>query len=341
MKVNPKNGTPVPSKGSHHNYRKLFEKTFKELTAKHNTWQVWQDFVTMYAISISNAVDKREEVYQKREDEYMAIVKRYSKSDLELLPKLLGYTTMALDTNPAQDFLGQLYMDLDFGRGWQGQFFTPWHVAEMMAQMQIDENAVEKVAENGYFSVADPCCGAGVMLLAFAQVCKENYGLNYQRSVLFVGQDIDPIVAKMAYIQMSLLGLPGYIAIGDSLAKPVLGNNLLPDYEADKLWFTPMFFSTSWCFRRMACGDEDIEYHPARNRGKVEMEAVLFEDAAKYPEPKAQSTIRTTEKDISLAKQELSKLEQQKSSFRKIIKQGKEKLQDEITKNKSKGSKKP
>ena len=338
MKVNPKTGTPVATKGVHHNYRKEFEKTFKQLTVKHNSWQVWQDFVTMAAISISNAIDKREEVYQKREDEYLGIVKKYSKDDLNLFPKILGYTTMALEVNPNQDFLGQLYMDLDFGRGWQGQFFTPWHVAKMMAKIQVGDDIYEKISEGGYISVADPCCGAGVMLLAFAKVCEEDYGVNYQQSVLFVGQDIDPIVAKMCYIQMSLLGLPGYVAIGDSLANPVIGSDLLPNYEADKLWFTPLYFLNNWwMFRRMANGDESIQYHPSRKNGKTILESYMFEDAVTNPEPKAVQKFSTSEKDISLAKQELSKLEQQKRAVRKFFKNGKEKLKDEI---KSKDGKK-
>lgn len=337
MKANIKDGKKIPAKG---NYRKLFECTFKELTYKHNAWQVWQDFVFTSALSISNAVDKREEIWQKREDEYLSIVKKYSKSELELLPKLLGYTTMALDTNPNQDFLGQLYMDLDFGRDWQGQFFTPWNIAEMMARMQIDNNIIEKIIDGGYFSVADPCCGAGVMLLAFAQAVKFDYAINYQESVLFVAQDIDPVVAKMAYIQMSLLGLPGYVAIGDSLAKPIVGTSLIPDYDADKLWFTPMFYSMHWCFRRLICSDKTISYHPARGNGKSRLEADSFKNAVINPQPKANKILKTSEKEISLAKKELSKLEQQKSSFKKIIKLGKEKLRGEISKNKSESNKK-
>ena len=339
MKSNVKDGTPIKTKGEHHNYRKEFEKAFKELAQTHNSWQIWQDFVTLSALSISNAVDKRKEVWQKREDEYMNIVKRYSKKELDLFPQLLGYTTMALDVNPCQDFLGQLYMDLDFGRGWRGQFFTPWSVAEMMAMMQIDENAVLEVSDDGYFSVADPCCGAGVMLLAFAHVCKENYGLNYQHSVLFVGQDIDPIVAKMCYIQMSLLGLPGYVVVGDSLSKPVLGSELNPIHNAEDIWYTPMFYSTVWCFRRMINGDVSIgQCYTSRKNSKTSTEAFLFEDAVENPKPKKINRISSSKEDISLAKQELSKLEQQKASLRRAFKRGKEKLQDEI-KNKSENNK--
>ena len=35
-----------------------FVKLFRELTYRWTPWEVWQDFVTMYACAISNAVDK-------------------------------------------------------------------------------------------------------------------------------------------------------------------------------------------------------------------------------------------------------------------------------------------
>jgi hypothetical protein len=208
----------------------------------------------------------------------------------------------------------------------------------MMAKIQIEDDISEKIADGGYLSIADPSCGAGVMLLAFAQVCKEEYNINYQQSVLFVGQDIDPIVAKMCYIQMSLLGLPGYVAVGDSLAKPVLGTDLIPKYDADKLWFTPLYFTnTWWLFRRMANGDDKVKYKPSRHNGKVETEALIFEDAIVNSKPKDIKTIKTSRNDISLAEKELSKLEQQKRVVKRFFKNGKERLKSEI---KSKNSKK-
>lgn len=57
------------------------------------------------------------------------------------------------------------------------------------------------------------------MLIAFANVARE-HKLNYQRDVLFVAQDIDQTAALMCYIQLSLLGCPAVVIVGDSLAKP-------------------------------------------------------------------------------------------------------------------------
>ena len=89
------------------------------------------------------------------------------------------------------------------------------------------------------------------MLIAAANVLKAQ-GINYHNHVLFVGQDVDPVVAKMAYIQLSLLGCPGYIAIGNSLTTPMTGHPLFPeDREGLEYWITPFFRSNVWEYRKL------------------------------------------------------------------------------------------
>ena len=229
---------------------KQFVDHFKQLCQRHNAWQVWQDFIEMSACSIANAVDKRPDIWKQREDGYLEIVKRYSKEELELICDMFSMTVLALEENPAQDFLGKYYMQLDFGSNWHGQFFTPWHIAELMARLDIDD--VEKqLKTEDYISVCDTCCGAGCMLLAFAIVCKEDAEVNYQQSVIFVGQDIDPVVAKMCYVQISLLGCPGYVVVGNSLTNRIGGHILAPVYDKpENIWFTPLYFTDIWNLRR-------------------------------------------------------------------------------------------
>ena len=61
-----------------------------------------------------------------------------------------------LDRNPRQDFLGQMFMTLELGSNWHGQFFTPYNVCEAMAEVVIDHK------EQKYVTAYDPACGAGV-----------------------------------------------------------------------------------------------------------------------------------------------------------------------------------
>lgn len=236
---------------------KKFLEKFNQLSNQYSLWQIWQDFVDMSACAIANAADLRENVWKLREQSYSTIVKKYPKEDMKLISGLLSATILALNKNPAQDFLGKIYMQLNFGDGRRGQFFTPWNVAEMMAKMMVGDGLKERIERNGYISVNDCCCGAGCMLIAFAKACKNDANINYQQSVLFVAQDIDPVVAKMCYIQLSLLGCPGYVVIGDSISKPVRGSTIEPICEQpEDIWFTPSYFNHIWLSRRMH-SDED------------------------------------------------------------------------------------
>lgn len=231
-------------------WEKKFVENFNRLCNQHHSWQVWQDFVDMSACAIANAVDQRTDVRKTREDSYMATVKRYSKEELDLISELLSITTLALEENPAQDFLGKLYMQLNLENKWHGQFFTPWHISELMAKMLAGDDLKERIVSEGYISVNDPCCGSGCMLIAFANICKADLKVNYQKDVLFVGQDVDPVVAKMCYIQISLLGCPGYVVIGNSLTEPIGGTDTIPIVTNDNdVWYTPLWFMGFWAFR--------------------------------------------------------------------------------------------
>ena len=92
---------------------------------------------------------------------------------------------MALEDNPKQDFLGDLYTSLNLHQHQKGQFFTPYHVCEFMAEVQLVGDFETQVEQKGYISVSDSACGAGALLIAFANSAKA-HGINYQKKVLFV-----------------------------------------------------------------------------------------------------------------------------------------------------------
>lgn len=112
------------------------------------------------------------------------------------------------------------------------------------------EELQQKIGDRGWVAVCDPTCGAGALLVAFANECRKK-GINYQTDVLFVAQDIDYIVGMMCYLQMSLLGMPGYVVIGDTLASPSVSydkRGLLP-VDKGNVWYTPMLRIPVWQYR--------------------------------------------------------------------------------------------
>ena len=227
-------------------YHKEFLNTFRKLTYRHHSWAVWHDFITMFACSLSNPLDKTHR--DKREKLYLKIIQQYRKDEQELFPQLAAQTILALDENPEQDFLGSLFMSLDLGNDRNGQFFTPYHICELMSEITIND-PIKEIKENGYISINDCCCGAGATLIAGVHTIKrklESVNLNYQNHVLVVAQDIDETVGLMCYIQLSLLGVAGCVKIGNTLTDPISSNDSKENY-----WYTPMYFSHVWTMRRL------------------------------------------------------------------------------------------
>lgn len=232
-----------------------FLKSFQKLTYRHRAWDVWRDYILLHACSISNVLDK--ENYDQREKRYLKIINQYSKEEQAIFPELAAYTTMALDQNQEQDFLGKMFMRLNLGDRSTGQFFTPYHVCELMAEITMDD-VEEEVKRKGYVSVNDPCCGAGATLIAGVHAIRKRLEkcdppMNYQNHVLVITQDIDEIVALMCYVQLSLLGVAGYIKVGNSIVDPMTVDN-----KTDKYWFTPMYFSEVWQMRRTIQNFKDL-----------------------------------------------------------------------------------
>lgn len=231
-------------------HQKQFSKLFDSLCGRYTRWEVWSDWVTMAAIAISNAVDKVHA--EEREKTYMNIVSKYKPKEVQVFAEMFALIVEGIGENPDQDFLGELYMVLELGNKHAGQFFTPYSVCRMTAAVTIDETQA-KIDDQGFVSVSDPACGAGALLVAFANECRK-YDINYQTSVLFVGQDIDYIVGMMCYIQLSLLGCAGYVFIGNTFTNPATAydrRGLIP-YDKGNVWYTPFYFREVWHWRRIA-----------------------------------------------------------------------------------------
>lgn len=231
-------------------HQKEFIKVFNTLGGRYGRWEIWADFVTMSAISIANTVDKVHS--PEREKTYLHIAKKYKPGELQAFVEMLGLVITGMESNPDMDFLGELYMACELGNDNSGQFFTPYSVCQAMAAMSFSD-VVNEVETRGWISVNDPACGAGALLVAFANQCKRK-NVNYQTSVLFIAQDIDFTVGMMCYLQMSLLGCPGYVVIGDTLSHPAISydkRGLIPK-DTGNVWYTPFYFQDIWHWRRIA-----------------------------------------------------------------------------------------
>jgi len=197
-----------------------FQKVFSSLCNSKSAWQVWSDFVEMTAIAISNSCEIRPKVKQDREERYHSIINSYTTEEQKVFPQLISILTMALERNPEQDFLGEMFMAMELGSHWKGQFFTPYSVCKAMAAITIAD-AKERLSEKNWIGINDPACGAGATLIA-ARNQLELMRIGSDKA-FFVAQDLDRTAGMMCYIQLSLLGCAGYVVIADTICNPVTG----------------------------------------------------------------------------------------------------------------------
>jgi type I restriction-modification system DNA methylase subunit len=159
-------------------------------------------------------------IHDEMETNYKDTLAKYNNASVfDIFAEVLGELALAMRENP-YDYLGKIYMDTNMGNGNAGQFFTPSHICELMAQMTItDKASVEKqIAERGYIGVCDPCCGSGAMAIATAKILRQKYDIDGLDTKLFIKlTDIDYTCVKMAFINMSLLGLSACVVWGDAL----------------------------------------------------------------------------------------------------------------------------
>lgn len=97
---------------------KEFLDEFQKLCYSRSSWQVWADLMAAMACSISNVADRSPEHYESREKEYAQCIERLGS--VEIPAKMLAIIVEALERNPEQDFLGEMYMQLNLGNHQKG-----------------------------------------------------------------------------------------------------------------------------------------------------------------------------------------------------------------------------
>jgi len=99
-----------------------FTGLIQSMTGKHQLWELWADFIALTAISCSQQLDFRKE----REERYLVIASKYDSEEMNSFSRLFALVMDGYEQNREQDMLGSIYMKLNLGSHWTGQFFTPY-----------------------------------------------------------------------------------------------------------------------------------------------------------------------------------------------------------------------
>lgn len=211
--------------------RDRFEAAFKAARKGLSAFECWQAFVYMAAFDIAAPMGQAEPFADMAET-----ARKQAGEKLADYAEMFDALCAMLCENPYQDALGDMFMRLGIGNDAGGQFFTPYHLAKLVAIGALDEERARSAIEDkGYVTVCEPACGAGANVVG---ACEDlsGYGIDWQRGALFDCQDVSELTALMCYLQLSLIGAAAVVRVGDTLRGEVKYSLTTPVFELDPLW---------------------------------------------------------------------------------------------------------
>lgn len=228
---------------------------------RHRLNTVFSDFCELAALGISNSADLRN--WKTREARYLQIVGTYERPEVERFKEMFFCLVDWLERGFG-DRLGELFMSLELGDAYKGQFFTPFEVSSLMAELTLI-GMEETIRTRGFIEMSEPACGSGGMVIACAQAMKIN-GFNYQKMMHATLVDVDATAVHMAYVQCSLYGIPAIIVHGNTLS--------MKEYAH---WYTPMHILGGWNFKLSRSSQGSALTVPASQSNQVDEEMHLVE----------------------------------------------------------------
>lgn len=183
-----------------------FRKILESISHRHDTRAVFDGFTRLAACALA---------VQTREPEYLEEAKRWEKADLDCFAKALASLVLEMEAKPFEDVLGGYYTDFALpsrGQQWNGEFHTPKKVCDVIARMLVGGG--EAFPSEGPITVCEPACGAGAMILSFAEACPPEI----RRHLRVTAIDINRTACDMTFINTTLWGIPTRVIHGNTLS---------------------------------------------------------------------------------------------------------------------------
>lgn len=190
--------------------KKEFIKLINSIGRSRGRWDILSDFATMARCAIiNNSTPFRSEEYEKQ---YMNIVGRYPRDELDSFCRMLALVYMAQRDNDG-DFLGECLMELEMGSKDIGQFFTPYSVCQATAKLTMGQ-ASELTCRKGYLTLQEPAAGGGAMVIAAAHELRtQNNGID----IFAVCTELSSLTADLCYINLTAAGIAAQVINGNTL----------------------------------------------------------------------------------------------------------------------------
>ena len=208
--------------GDEMDYTKEIIKQINKMSNSKSSYQIFCDWIKCTALAIAQSVF----FTSSREGEFNEIKNNYSDDDITRMSKMTGMLIETFEDHFG-DILGNLFMLSGWGNKNTGQYFTPYSLSLATASC-IDYS--DKI-----IVLNEPSAGAGGMIIATAESMKNN-GIDFQKKLRVIAQDLDYNALYMCYIQLSLYGIDAKVIQGDTLENKSYNNC------DDHVFLTPMFF---------------------------------------------------------------------------------------------------
>lgn len=150
------------------------------------------------------------------EAEYMRIVARCRdpQQTMQGFSVMLGAAMLALRAAPI-DFIGPVFSTLSASAS-MGQFFTPYHLSRLMAEMTIG-SAEEMLDGKPWLDLCEPSCGVAGMCLATNEVLRAR-GIDPATHAHWIAVDVDYRAMCGAYLQLALTDSSAVVVHGNTLS---------------------------------------------------------------------------------------------------------------------------
>lgn len=153
---------------------------------------------------------------------------QYTEDEFKKLQACMSLLDQCYQNTGFCDLIGELSTMMGMLNKSTGQFFTPYYISRFMAEI----TGIGAANEEDHRSVMDPTCGAGAMLIAYADTM-QRHGIPLEETY-YTGADIDRFCVAMTYVQLCEFGLAGVVHWSDSVKNEI--------WES---WFTPAALRTS------------------------------------------------------------------------------------------------
>ncbi len=194
---------------------KQFVRGLEKLDHSRSTREKFRDLISLAYFAHAKLTAPTQERADELEARYMRVVNSYQDKDtIRAYPELMAIAIMQC-ADFCYDFLGMVSSEIGALNSEMGQFFTPWEVSYMMARMQLSDVG-PMIEREGYITFGEPAAGAGGLVLAAAQVVREQ-GFDPSIHMLTWATDISEVAFQMCYLQLNWAGIAAYVERGDTL----------------------------------------------------------------------------------------------------------------------------